>query len=215
MSIVMGLDQHRAQISAEWIDTITGEVSRARIVPADRAGVRKFLVRFRGEGLEVALEATRAGGCGRGARADRRRGALGRAGRGGGAEGQEEACQDRLGRCPASAGAFVDRPAARVVDPAGAHPRSPRPGPDPPSALSSANGVAAADALGALSPRVSATPQPALARESPVDRRPRLPAAAREQLDISLDDLTRSTSSSSRSIQSCTRSPASSRALAR
>jgi transposase len=58
VSIVMGLDQHRAQISAEWIDTVTGEVSRARIVPADRAGVRKFLVRFRGEGLEVALEAT-------------------------------------------------------------------------------------------------------------------------------------------------------------
>ncbi len=58
MSIVMGLDQHRAQISAEWIDTITGEVSRARIVPADRAAVRKFLARFGGEGLEVALEAT-------------------------------------------------------------------------------------------------------------------------------------------------------------
>jgi transposase len=54
----MGLDQHRAQISAEWIDTITGEVSRARIMPADRAAVRKFLARFAGEGLEVALEAT-------------------------------------------------------------------------------------------------------------------------------------------------------------
>ena len=26
MAIVMGLDQHRAQISAEWIDTATGEV---------------------------------------------------------------------------------------------------------------------------------------------------------------------------------------------
>ena len=25
----MGMDQHRAQISAEWIDTITGEVSGA------------------------------------------------------------------------------------------------------------------------------------------------------------------------------------------
>jgi len=54
----MGLDQHRAQISAEWIDTITGEVFRARIAPADRAGVRKFLAQFRGEDLEVALEAT-------------------------------------------------------------------------------------------------------------------------------------------------------------
>ena len=46
VSIVMGLDQHRAQISAEWLDTITGELSRARIAPADRAGVRKFLARF-------------------------------------------------------------------------------------------------------------------------------------------------------------------------
>src|SRR6516165_3890660 len=58
VSIVMGIDQHRAQISAEWIDTVTGEVFRARIAPADRVGVRKFLARFRGEGLEVALEAT-------------------------------------------------------------------------------------------------------------------------------------------------------------
>ena len=58
MSLVMGMDQHRAQISAEWLDTITGEISRARVAPADRAGVRKFLTRFKGEGLEVALEAT-------------------------------------------------------------------------------------------------------------------------------------------------------------
>ena len=33
MSIVMGLDQHRAQITAEWIDTSTGEVSRGRVTP--------------------------------------------------------------------------------------------------------------------------------------------------------------------------------------
>ena len=56
--LVMGLDQHRAQITAEWIDTVTGEVSRGRIVPADRSGVRKFLARFAGSELEVALEAT-------------------------------------------------------------------------------------------------------------------------------------------------------------
>ena len=30
VSLVMGMDQHRAQISAEWIDTITGLISRAR-----------------------------------------------------------------------------------------------------------------------------------------------------------------------------------------
>lgn len=58
MSIVMGVDQHRAQITAEWIDLATGEVSRARVLPADRAGVRRFLGRFAGEQLEVALEAT-------------------------------------------------------------------------------------------------------------------------------------------------------------
>jgi transposase len=58
MTIVMGLDQHRAQITAEWLDTATGEIGRSRVRPADRAGVRRFLGRFRGERLEVALEAT-------------------------------------------------------------------------------------------------------------------------------------------------------------
>jgi transposase len=58
MAIVMGLDQHRAQITAEWIDTVTGEVSRGRVVPADRGGVIRFVARFAGLELEVALEAT-------------------------------------------------------------------------------------------------------------------------------------------------------------
>src|SRR3954453_4325858 len=58
MTIVMGLDQHRAQITAEWIDTATGEVSRARVAPADRAAGRRVAARFGGQELEVALEAT-------------------------------------------------------------------------------------------------------------------------------------------------------------
>jgi transposase len=58
VTIVMGLDQHRAQITAEWLDTSTGEISRARVAPAHRAGVRRFVERFRGLELEVALEAT-------------------------------------------------------------------------------------------------------------------------------------------------------------
>ena len=58
MAIVMGLDQHRAQITAEWIDTDTGEVSRARVAPALRPDVRRFVKRFTGQRLEVALEAT-------------------------------------------------------------------------------------------------------------------------------------------------------------
>ena len=58
MTIVLGLDQHRAQITAEWIDTVTGEISRSRVAPAHRESVRRFLARFDGLELEVALEAT-------------------------------------------------------------------------------------------------------------------------------------------------------------
>ncbi len=43
MTIVMGLDQHREHITAEWLDTETGEVSRGRVVPAHRESVRRFL----------------------------------------------------------------------------------------------------------------------------------------------------------------------------
>jgi len=58
MSIVMGIDQHRAQITAEWIELETAEIGRARVRPADRGGVRRFLARFSGQALEVATEAT-------------------------------------------------------------------------------------------------------------------------------------------------------------
>jgi hypothetical protein len=51
MKILMGCDQHRAQLTTEWVDTSTGEVSRARVAPADRAGVCRFFGRFRGEEL--------------------------------------------------------------------------------------------------------------------------------------------------------------------
>jgi transposase len=54
----MGLDQHRGQITGEWIDTETGGLQRTRVAPADRAHVRKWLSRFRGKELEVVLEAT-------------------------------------------------------------------------------------------------------------------------------------------------------------
>jgi transposase len=58
VAIVMGLDQHRAQITADWLNSATGEVGRARLTPAHRDGVRRFLGRFAGERLEVGLEAT-------------------------------------------------------------------------------------------------------------------------------------------------------------
>ncbi len=50
MTIVMGLDQHRAQITADWLDTETGEVKRGRVAPADRAGRAQVLGRFRRPG---------------------------------------------------------------------------------------------------------------------------------------------------------------------
>jgi hypothetical protein len=58
MAIVMGLDQFRARITAGWIDTDSGEIGRARVSPAHRDDVRKFLERVAGQPLEVALEAT-------------------------------------------------------------------------------------------------------------------------------------------------------------
>jgi hypothetical protein len=61
MTVFVGLNQHRAQITAEWLDTATGEASRARVAPGDREGVGRFLSRFAGRELEVALEATYGG----------------------------------------------------------------------------------------------------------------------------------------------------------
>jgi hypothetical protein len=51
----MGLDQHRGQITGEWIDVETGEVARTRVAPADRAHVRTWLSRFGGQQLEVGV----------------------------------------------------------------------------------------------------------------------------------------------------------------
>lgn len=58
MRIVMGLDQHRAQITCGWIDIETRESQRTRVAPGGRTAVRKFLGRFRNRELAVALEGT-------------------------------------------------------------------------------------------------------------------------------------------------------------
>jgi transposase len=57
MAIVMGLDQHRAQITPTG-STPTSARFRVRISPALRGDVRRFFGRFAGRQLEVALEAT-------------------------------------------------------------------------------------------------------------------------------------------------------------
>jgi len=46
MPIVGGLDIHRKQITFDYLDTVTGEVRRGQVAPADRAQVRAWLARF-------------------------------------------------------------------------------------------------------------------------------------------------------------------------
>ena len=58
MTIVMGLDQHREQITFDALNLDSGEVVRGRIRPADRAGLRRWLARWDGARIEAALEAT-------------------------------------------------------------------------------------------------------------------------------------------------------------
>lgn len=58
MTIVVGLDVHREQITFDAVDTETGEVRSGRIRPAHREGVRRFLAQFDGADVEAALEAT-------------------------------------------------------------------------------------------------------------------------------------------------------------
>ena len=54
MPIVGGLDIHRKQITFDYLDTMTGEVKRGQITPADRAHLRAWLARFAG-GDDVAF----------------------------------------------------------------------------------------------------------------------------------------------------------------
>ena len=58
MTIVMGFDQHREQITWDALDSSTGELRRGRIRPAERESFRHFLRQFEGERIEAALEAT-------------------------------------------------------------------------------------------------------------------------------------------------------------
>ena len=48
MPIVGGLDIHRKQITFDYLDTVTGEVKRGQVAPADRAHLRAWLARFAG-----------------------------------------------------------------------------------------------------------------------------------------------------------------------
>ena len=57
MPIVGGLDIHRKQITFDYLDTVTGEVQRGQVCPADRVHLRGWLARFAGrDDVAFAME---------------------------------------------------------------------------------------------------------------------------------------------------------------
>jgi hypothetical protein len=57
MPIVGGLDIHRKQLTFDYLDTVTGEVRRGQIAPADREHLRGWLARFAGrDDVAFAME---------------------------------------------------------------------------------------------------------------------------------------------------------------
>ena len=57
MPIVGGLDIHRKQLTFDYLDTVTGEVRRGQIAPADREHLRAWLARFAGrDDVAFAIE---------------------------------------------------------------------------------------------------------------------------------------------------------------
>ena len=56
MAIVGGLDLHRKQITFDVLDTVSGQVRRGRISPADRQLFRGWLAELAGQHVELAVE---------------------------------------------------------------------------------------------------------------------------------------------------------------
>src|SRR5260370_897223 len=57
MPIAGGLDIHRKQLTFDYLDTVTGEVKRGQIAPADRVRLRAWLAPFAGrDGVAFAVE---------------------------------------------------------------------------------------------------------------------------------------------------------------
>ncbi len=62
MAIIGGFDLHRRQLTYDYLDVVTGQVDRGRVVPADRGQLGSFLARFQGQGeVAFAVEAAPAG----------------------------------------------------------------------------------------------------------------------------------------------------------
>src|SRR3954447_1931180 len=57
VTVFIGLDVHRAQITFDALDVDSGEVQTGRVQPANRDTFRRFLARFDGQPLVAAVEA--------------------------------------------------------------------------------------------------------------------------------------------------------------
>jgi hypothetical protein len=155
MPIVGGLDIHRKQITFNYLDTETGVVKRGQIAPADRAHLRAWLARFAGrddvafalEGCTgwryVSEELAWAGVAPHVAEPADTAFARGR---------KRHAKTDRQDRLPPSQGTAGRGPAARMLDPAIAHPGMPGAAGDLPRPAGRAHRLGAAHPRGVLPP---------------------------------------------------------------
>ncbi len=57
MTILGGIDIHRAQLTYDYVDLATGELHTGRVAPANREQLRAWLERF--DGLEEVVFALR------------------------------------------------------------------------------------------------------------------------------------------------------------
>src|ERR1700758_4672873 len=64
MPIVGGLDIHRKQLTFDYLDTVSGQVTRGQVAPADREHLRAWLARVarRDDDAAFAMEACTVGG---------------------------------------------------------------------------------------------------------------------------------------------------------
>src|SRR3984957_13120271 len=57
MSILGGLDIHRKQLTFDYLDSVSGQVQRGQVAPADREHLRGWLARVAGrDDVAIALE---------------------------------------------------------------------------------------------------------------------------------------------------------------
>lgn len=159
MGMIGGLDVHRAQITLDLLDPDTGESHRGEIRPATRERVGDWLAGLDVAAAEFALEATTGwrfiveeiqrgrpcrtpGRTRRHARTSRRQ-----------TKGQ------RPCRCASPARTASNRPTAHLVDPAGAHRRTPGACAVAQGARRRAYVLAATHPCGPFPPRSAAKPQ--------------------------------------------------------